>query len=396
MKLRWAFRCYPTREQERVLARTFGCCRFVYNRFLAERTAAFQRGERMTYVQTSAALTKLKQDPDYAWLKAVSSVPLQQSLRHLQTAFRNFFEKRTSYPAFKKKSHRQSAEYTRSGFRFDVGNQRLTVSGLGRLTVKWSRRVPVEPTTVTVIRTPSGRYYVSMVLDITPAPLPKTGESVGVDFGVARLATLSTGERIPNPKHLSQYERRLTHVQRDLARKQKGSRRRERCRVQLARLHEKVANCRQDTINKLAWHLVCRYDTIYVEDLNLRGLTKNHSLARSLGDAAIGSAIRAIEAKAHMHGKEVVKIDRFFPSSKMCSSCGAVRNTLPLSVRAWRCDACGAVHDRDENAARNILAVGQTVTARGGSVRPSTATAVQGSSQRSANHLGSPPGIPRR
>lgn len=349
----------------------------------------------MHYVQTSAALTKLKQDPDYAWLKDVSSVPVQQALRHLQTAFRNFFEQRTSYPAFKKKSYRQSAEYTRSGFRFDVGNQRLTVSGLGRLKVKWSRRVPVEPTTVTVIRTPSGRYYVSMVLDITPAPLPKTGESVGVDFGVARLATLSTGERISNPQHLSQYERRLKHLQRDLARKQKGSRRRERCHVQLARLQETVADCRKDTITKLAWHLVCRYDTIYVEDLNLRCMAKNHSLARSLGDAAIGSAIRAIEAKAHMHGKAVNKIDRFFPSSQLCSSCGSVRNHLPLSVRAWRCDSCGAVHDRDENAARNILAVGQTVTARGGSVRPPMAPAVRGRSRRSANHLGSPPGIPR-
>jgi len=395
MKVRWTFRCYPTREQERVLARTFGCCRFVYNRFLAERTAAFQRGDRMSYVRTSAALTKLKQDPDYVWLKAVSSVPLQQALRHLQSAFRNFFEKRAGYPTFKKKAHRQSAEYTRSGFRFDVGNQRLTVSGLGRLTVKWSRRVLVEPTTVTLIRTPSGRYYVSMVVDITPVLLPKTGDSVGVDFGVAWLATLSTGEHIPNPRYLSTYERRLTHWQRELARKQKGSRRWERCRVRLARLQEKVANCRKDTINKLAWHLVCRYDTIYVEDLNLRGLTQNHGLARSLGDAAIGSAIRAIEAKARMHGKVVVKIDRFFPSSKRCSSCGAVRDTLPLAVREWRCDACGAIHDRDENAARNILAVGQTVTARGGSVRPTTATAVRGSSQRSANHLGSPPRIPR-
>jgi putative transposase len=395
MKLRWTFRCYPTPEQERVLARTFGCCRFVYNRFLAERTAAFQRGERMGYIQTSAALTKLKQDPEYAWLREVSSVPLQQSLRHLQTAFRNFFEKRAKYPSFKRKTNRQAAEYTRSAFRLEIGDQRLLFAGLGRLKVKWSRRVPVEPTTVTVIRTPSGRHYVSMVLDLTPAPLPETGKSVGVDFGVARLATLSTGERIPNPGHLARYERRLKRKQREFARKQKGSRRRGRCCVQVAKIQEKIANCRRDTLNKLAWDLVCQFDTIYVEDLNLRGMVKNHALARSLSDAAIGSAIRAIEAKAMMHGKMVVKVDRFFPSSKLCSSCGVLQPKMPLSVREWRCEACGVVHDRDENAARNLLAVGQTVTARGGSVRPGTATVVLGRTRQSANHPGSPPGIPR-
>ena len=395
MKIRWAFRCYPTPEQERILARTFGCCRFVYNHFLAERTAAFQRGERMNYVQTSAALTKLKADPQYAWLREVSSVPLQQSLRHLQTAFRNFFEKRAGYPSFKRKTGRQSATYSRNAFRFEVGNQRLILSGIGRLKVKWSRQVPVEPTTVTVIRQPSGRYFVSMVLDLTPAPLPKTGESVGVNFGVARLATLSTGERIPNPRYLSKYERRLKRKQRELARKQKGSRRRERCLEQLARIHEKIANCRKDVIQKLAWSLVCRFDTIYVEDLNLRGMVKNHALARSLSDAGIGYAIRAIEAKAAMHGKTVVKVDRFFPSSKLCSSCGVLQPEMPLSVREWRCASCGATHDRDENAAKNLLAAGQAVTARGGSVRPGIATAVQGSAQRSAHTLGSPPGIPR-
>lgn len=388
MKIRWSFRYYPTPEQARELARTFGCCRFVYNRFLTERTAAFQRGDRMNYVQTSAALTKLKKDPEYAWLNDVSSVPLQQSLRHLQTAFRNFFEKRSCYPSFKKKTHRQSAEYTRSAFKFEVGNQRLILAKLGPLKIKWSRYIPVEPTTVTLIRQPSGRYFVSMVVEITPQQLPNTGTAIGIDFGISRLATLSNGERVANPRFLRKYEARLKYKQRELARKQKGSHRRERCRRQLAKIHEKIANCRRDAINKLVWNLVCRYDVIYVEDLNLRGMAKNHSLARSLSDAAIGSAIRALEAKATMHGKTVVKIDRFFPSSKMCSLCGSLQDNLSLSIREWTCENCGVVHDRDENAARNILAAGQAVTARGGSVRPSIATAVLGSAQRSANHLG--------
>lgn len=367
MKQRWTFRCYPTPEQERTLARTFGCTRFVYNRFLAERTAAFQRGERMNYNQSSAALTALKQDAEFAWLNEVSSVPLQQSLRYLQTAFRNFFEKRAGYPSFKKKDGKQSAEYTRSAFAFEVGNQRLVLAKLGRLKVKWSRHAPVEPTTVTVIRKPSGRYFVSLVVDVQPAPLPETGEAVGIDFGVSRLATLSNGERIANPKYSNRYQRQLKRQQQSLARKVKGSNRYKRQRQRVARVHEKIANSRSDTAKKLAWSLVTRYDTICVEDLALRNLVKNHSLARSLSDAGIGNAIRAIEAKAALHGKTVVKIDRWFPSSKMCFECGALQQSMPLSVRQWTCD-CGATHDRDENAARNILAVGHTVTGRGASV----------------------------
>lgn len=370
MKLRWSFRCYPTPEQERILARTFGCCRFVYNHFLAERTEAWRRGEPMDYVASNAALTKLKAVPEFSWLHEVSSVPLQHSLRHLQAAFRNFWDKRTAYPSFKRKSGRQSATYARNAFRFEVGNQRLLMAKMGRLKIKWSRRVPVEPTTVTVIRMPSGRHYVSMVLELTPAPLPSTGDPVGIDFGVARLATLSTGERIANPRHLRRHETRLKRKQRQLSRKQKGSRRRDRCRKQLAKIYEKIADCRKDTLNKLAWNLVSRFDMICVENLNLRGMAKNHSLARSLSDAGIGNAIRTIEAKAVMHGKEVVKIDRFFPSSKLCSSCGKIAKELPLSLRQWACENCGTVHDRDENAAKNILAAGQAVSARGGDVRP--------------------------
>lgn len=367
MKQRWTFRCYPTCEQEQTLVRTFGCARFVYNRFLAERTAAFRRGERMGYSQSSAALSKLKRDPDYLWLNEVSSVPTQQALRHLQAAFCNFFDKRTGYPSFRRKDGKQSAEYTRSAFKFEIGNQRLVLAKLGRIKVKWSRRVPVDPTTVTLIRKPSGRYFVSLVIDVQPAPLPVTGESVGIDFGISRLATLSNGEHVANPKYSYRYQRQLKRQQQALARKTKGSNRYRRQKQRVARVHDKIANSRSDTAKKLAWSLVTRFDTIYVEDLNLRGMVKNHSLARSLSDAGIGQAIRTIETKAAMHGKSLVKIDRWFPSSKMCSACGCLRSSMPLSIRRWACD-CGAAHDRDENAARNILAVGQAVTGRGASV----------------------------
>lgn len=368
MKVRWTFRCYPTPEQEESLARTFGCCRFVYNHFLHERTAAFTRGERIGYHQTSRMLTELKRNPEYAWLNEVPSVPLQQALRRLQTAFRNFFEKRAAYPTFHKKTGKQSADFTRAAFRFELGNQRLILAKLGTLKVKWSRKVPVEPTTVTVIKKPSGRYFVSLVVDIQPAPLPKTGKAVGIDFGINHLGILSTGEAIKNPKYLSKYQRKLATAQRLLARKKKGSRRYERARVRVARIHEKIANCRDDHQKQLAWRLFNQFDTIYVEDLNLRGMVKNHNLARSLSDASIGGYIRRMEIKAAMHGKEVIKIDRFFPSTRMCSVCGMLHQ-MPLSKRMMEC-ACGNRMDRDLNAAINILAVGQTVTARGDGVRP--------------------------
>ena len=383
MKRRWTFRAYPTPEQAEHLAKTFGCCRLVYNGMLAARTLAFQRGERLTFVGTSAKLTGLKKDPDLVFLNDVSCVPLQQSLRHLQTAFANFFAKRSAYPTFKKKGRvRDSAEYTRSAFRFDHVSQRLTLAKLGALELRLSRSVPSDPSTVTVSRHPSGRYYVSMVVEVKPVTRVKTGHSIGVDFGISRLATLSNGETIPNPKHLFKKKDSLARAQRRLSRKTKGSNRyREQAR-RVARLHEKIADARRDSLHKLSTMLAARFDTIYVEDLNLRGMVQNHSLARSLSDASIGTAIRMIEAKA----ETVVKIDRWFPSSKLCSACGYLLDVLPLGNRQWTCPQCGTDHDRDVNAARNILAVGQTVSARGGGVRAVRTKVRKARPQRSVNH----------
>jgi putative transposase len=375
MKQRWTFRCYPTPEQEQILAQTFGCARYVYNWALSERTKAFQRGERMNYAQSSAALTALKRQPETIWLNDVSSVPTQQALRHLQTAFANFFAKRAAYPSFKRKDGRQSAEFTRSGFGFDVGTRRLTIAKLGDLKVKWSRRVTCDPSTVTVLRNPSGRYFVSLTVDVDVAPLAETGQTVGIDFGVARLATLSTGERIANPKHLQSRARRLAMLQRRLAKKQKGSKRRALAKRAVARQHEKIGNCRKDALEKLSTRLVTEFDVICIEDLNLRGMVKNHSLARSLSDAAIGMTIRMLEEKAERYGKRTVRVDRWFPSSKMCSTCGHVVSALPLNIREWVCPSCGSAHDRDLNAAHNIAAAGLAVIAHGDGVRAISASA---------------------
>lgn len=388
MKSRWAFRCYPTPEQESHLDRTFGCVRFVWNWALRARTDAFRAGERMGYPATDKALTVLKQQPETAWLNEVSSVCLQQALRDLQVAFSNFFDKRTAYPSFKRKESRQSANYTERGFSFDPDRRVLKLAKIGAIKVKWSRKAIPQPSSIRLIRTASGKYFVSLVVETQPAPLPETGESVGIDFGVARLATLSNGERISNPKHGAKWQRRLAFYQKRLARATKGSKRRAKVKRHVARIHEKIANSRSDTLHKLSTDLVTRFDVICVEDLNLRGMVKNHSLARAVSDASIGTAIRMIKEKAERYGKTVVKIDRWFPSSKTCSDCGHIVEKLPLSVREWACPECGTVHDRDANAAANILAVGQTVSAHGGTVRRSRATASDRKPLRSANRQG--------
>lgn len=388
MKTRWTFRCYPTPEQEEHLSRTFGCVRFVWNWALRARTDAFRAGKRMGYPETDKALTALKATHEHVWLNEVSSVCLQQSLRDLQVAFSNFFDKRAKYPTFKRKEARQSANYTERGFSFDAERRILKLAKIGAIKVKWSRKAIPHPSSVRLIRTASGKYFVSLVVETQPAPLPKTGESVGIDFGISRLATLSNGERVSNPKHGAKWQRRLAFYQKRLARAKKGSKRREKVKRHVARIHEKIANSRLDTLHKLSTDLVTRFDVICVEDLNLRGMAKNHSLARSLYDASIGAAIRMIEEKAERYGKTVVKIDRWFPSSKTCSDCGHIVEKLPLSVREWSCPECGTIHDRDANAAANILAAGHAVAAHGDGIRAVRSTERKANCPRSANRQG--------
>jgi putative transposase len=368
MQQRWTYRCYPTPEQEHFLARTFGCVRYVYNWALAVRDKAFKDGGRMSYADTDKALTALKRQPETVWLNEVSSVPLQQALRDLQSAFSAFFAKRTGYPSFKKKGARAAARFTKSAFSYTDGN-RLSLAKMGVLRVKWDRRLPSDPSSVTVIREASGRYFVSFVVEVETRDLPATGQQVGIDFGVSRLATLSTGETVANPKHSYKRASRLALLQRRLARKQSGSKRRMLAKRAVARAHERIANARKDALNKLTTRLVKEFDVIHIEDLNLRGMVKNHALARSLSDAGIGMAVRMIEEKAERYGRTVIRVDRWLPSSKMCSDCGHVVSALPLNIRSWGCPECGSVHDRDLNAAKNILAVGQTVAAHGDGVR---------------------------
>ena len=386
VKTRQTFRFYPSRPQERVLARVFGCVRLVYNKALRYRTDSYAEDKTsINYEKSSAALTGWKKQDEFAFLREVSCVPLQQTLRHLQTAFRNFFEKRAAYPKFKSKRGKQSAEYTRSAFKWDGRNRNLRVSGLGRLRIRWSRAFESEPSTVTITKDCCGRYFVTLCLDETIRPLPKTGEAVGIDLGINRLATLSNGERIPNPKHLGAKLGKLAKAQRVLSRRKKDSGRWKRQKLVVAKIQSRIAASRKDHMDKTTIDLVRKFDVLCVEDLNVRGMMANVKLARAIGDAGFGMFTRMLEYKIRWYGKEVKKVDRWFPSSKKCHHCGFVVEKLPLSVREWDCPECDSHHDRDENAAKNLLAAGHVVTARGGRVRRKSATAGRRNARRTVN-----------
>ncbi len=360
MKRAYKYRFYPIPEQAEELARTFGCVRFVYNRMLQERTRAYTlHGRRVSYVETSATLTAWKRTPELAFLSEVSSVPLQQALRHLQTAFANFFARRAKYPAFKsRKKSRASAEYTRSAFRWREGE--LTLAKMETpLAIVWSRPLPdgAEPSTVTVSRDAAGRWFVSILVEETIAPLPPSENAVGLDAGITTLATLSTGEKIVNPRHERRDRRRLAKAHRALARTEQGSANRAKAKLRVARVYARIADRRRDFLHKVTTRLARENQVIAVEDLTVRNMVKNRNLARAISDASWREFRSMLEYKAAWYGRDLVVVDRWFPSSKLCSACGALQRSLPLNVREWAC-ACGATHDRDVNAAKNILAAG--------------------------------------
>ncbi|NEA63387.1 RNA-guided endonuclease TnpB family protein [Streptomyces sp. SID12488] len=374
VKRAFKYRFCPTDAQAAELSRTFGCVRKVYNLALAARSEAWaQRQERVNYNATSAMLTGWKKTEELAYLCEVSSVPLQQALRHLQGAFTNFFGRRARYPTFKsRKKSRKSAEYTTSGFRFRDG--RLTLAKMADpLDIVWSRPLPegVAPSTVTVSQDAAGRWFVSMLCDDRPAMPGPVSTGVGIDAGITSLVTLSTGEKVTNPKFERKDRARLAKAQRDLARKAKGDgSNRAKARRKAAKVHARISDRRRDFLHKLTTRLVRENQTIVIEDLTVRNMVKNHSLARAVSDASWTEMRSMLEYKAGWYGREVIAVDRWFPSSKLCSHCGTLQGRMPLNVRTWRCDNCGTTHDRDVNAAKNILAEGLSVSVCGAGVRP--------------------------
>ncbi len=373
VKRAFKYRFRPTDAQAAELSRTFGCVRKVYNLALAARSEAWMlRQERVNYNATSAMLTSWKKSEELAFLSEVSSVPLQQTLRHLQGAFGNFWQKRAKYPAFKsKKKSRRSAEYTTSGFRYRDG--RLTLAKMSEpLDIVWSRPLPegASPSTVTVSQDAAGRWFVSMLCDDIPAPMPGTTNAVGIDAGITSLVTLSTGEKVTNPTFERKDRARLAKAQRVLAKKARGDgANRAKARRKVAKVHARITDRRCDHLHKLTTRLVRENQTIVIEDLTVRNMVKNHFLARAISDAAWTTMRGMLEYKCAWYGRDLVAIDRWFPSSKLCSACGALQRKMPLHVRTWTC-ACGVTHDRDVNAAKNVLAEGLSVTVCGAGVRP--------------------------
>lgn len=390
MQKAFKYRFYPAPEQDNLLRRTMGCTRLVYNKALALRTDAYYKDhQRIGYLETSKALTGWKQEAELSFLKEVSSVPLQQTLRCLQTAFTNFFEGRAKYPNFKKKSHGGSALFADTAF--SLRNGEIFIAKCKEaLPIRWSRQLPknAQPSSITIKLTPSGKWFVSILCDVTILSLPKVETKVGLDMGITTLLTVSNGDKVANPKSLRQVQVKLKRLQKALCCKVKGSNNRYKARLKVAKLHEQVSNIRRDNLNKVTTKLIQENQLIAVETLNVKGMMKNHKLAQAIGDASWGELIRQLEYKAAWYGRTLVKIDQWFPSSKRCSSCGHTLKKLPLNVREWDCPECGARHARDTNAAINILAVGLTVLACGATVRPKAVMAGGGCvGEACASHL---------
>ena len=376
VKRAYKYRFYPTPEQAGLLNRTFGSVRYVYNRALAERSRAWtEEQRRVTFAETCRMLTAWKNDPDTAWLYEVSNVALQQGLQHLQNAYVNFWAKRAKFPGFKsKRRSRASATFTTSGFRYRDGQ--ITLAKMSTpLAIVWSRPLPegAEPSTVTVSRDAAARWHISILVECPIQTLPPAGAVVGIDAGITSLVTLSTGEKVTNPRHERRDRARLALAQRRMANKQKGSANRARARVKVARVHARITDRRRDHLHKLSTRIIRENQTVIIEDLPVRNMVRNHSLARAISDASWAELRRQLEYKADWYRRTVIAVDRFYPSSKTCSACGVITAKMPLTIREWTCAACGVRHDRDVNAAKVIRAEGLSVQACGDGVRPSRA-----------------------
>jgi putative transposase len=389
MLVRYRYRIDPTSAQREALARAFGCARVVYNDALTERHRAYQAGEWLSDTEVQRrVVTQAKRTSERVWLTDVASVALVQACQDARRAYRNWFDsltgkrkgRRVGRPRFRTKHGRQSIRLTRNGFAFR--GTRLYVAKVGQVRVRWSRELPSAPSSVTVIREPDGRYYASFVVERNLTPLPPVSRTAGIDLGLVSFATIAasdgTVETLANPRHLRVAERRLAIAQRQLSGKRKGSKNRAKARLRVAVAHRRVRDQRADHHHKLALRLIRENQTIAVEDLAVAGLARTR-LAKSVHDAGWTMFVRLLEAKAAQHGRQVVRIGRWTPTSQTCSACGYHDGPKPLSVRVWACPACDTVHDRDTNAARNILVaagLAETLTACGGHVRPRATLAV--------------------
>jgi len=389
VQLRYNYRVYPTPAQQDALARAFGCARVVFNDGLRARQAARDTGQ--PYISdgelSKRVITQAKGTPERAWLSEVSSVVLQQALADLNTAYRNFFAsisgqrqgRTVGPPQFRsRKDNRQAIRFTRNARFAVLGNGRLRLPKIGDVEVRWSRDLPAEPSSVTVIRDAAGRHFASFVVQTEDHPLPAVESEVGVDLGLTHFAVLSDGTKVAAPRFLRRAARKLRRLQQDLSRAQPGSQNRKKAVVKVARAHARVADTRRDWQHKLSTAIIRDNQAVYVEDLCVVGLARTR-LAKSVHDAGWASFTSMLEYKTARCGRVFARIGRFVPTSQTCSQCGRLDGPKPLSVRSWTC-LCGAVHDRDVNAARNVLAAGQADNSndRGARVRPASVLARRG------------------
>lgn len=378
MQLRYSFRVYPSAGQRIALARAFGCARVVFNDALRARETARAAGLPFTSSgELSKQLTASKKTPERAWLAEVSSVVLQQSLRDLDTAYKNFFDglkgkrPKTGPPRFKsRKDTRQSVRFTaNAGWKITTGGK-LRLPKAGDVPVRWSRSLPSTPSTVTVVKDSAGRYFASFVVETEPETLPATDNAVGVDLGLTHFAILSDGTKIDSSRFLRRAEKKLKKAQQDLSRKAKGSKNRAKARVKVARAHVRTADARRDFHHQLSTKLIRENQAVAVEDLAVKGLARTR-LAKSVHDAGWSAFTTMLEYKAAKYGRTLIRIGRFEPTSQVCSQCGVKDGPKPLHVRTWTCGACGTHLDRDINAAVNVAkAAGLAASACGARVRP--------------------------
>ena len=353
------FRIYPNREQQNLINQTLGCCRLIYNKGLAMRKDGFAAGQKVGYVQTSAMLTDLKRQADFVFLRDVDSIALQQSLRDLDRSFKNFFEKRTGYPQFRGKHNRRQAYRTvNQGNNIRIVGRYIKLPKLGFVKIRQSMGVG-KINHVTIEHTPAGKYFVVLNVEFEPELRPNNGGKVGIDVGIKEFYSDSSGSVVANPKYLEKSMRKLVREQRRLSRKQKGSNNRNKQRVKVASVHERITNQRNDFLQKHSSMLVRENQTICIEDLNIRGMVRNHKLARSIASASWGKFFRMLEYKSAWYGNDIIRVPTMYPSSQTCSCCG-YKNPLVknLAVRSWECPECHTKHDRDVNAGINILKKG--------------------------------------
>ena len=353
----YKFRIYPNKEQQAILARYFGSVRFVYNHFLAERKQQYEETQHSDdYYKQAKSLTELKKQEEYSWLKEINSQTLQHALRHLETAYVNFFRGTAKFPNFKSKKNKNSFSVPQN---CSLSNGRIYIPKFKEgIKVKEHRKVNGLVKQMTISLTPTGKYYVSILTEELYEAIQKTNKSVGIDLGLKDFVITSEGKKYKNHRYIKQYEKELAMAQKHLSRKQHGSNSYEKQRRKVAKIYEKISNCRADKQHKVALDLIRKYDIICLEDLNIKGMIKSHKLAKAINDASWGQFVSMLTYKAELNDKQVIKIDRWYPSSKTCHNCGWVNEGLKLSDRQWVCPHCGEIIDRDINAAKNILSEG--------------------------------------